>query len=87
MTELIFALCALMSVTCTGMLLRGYLRERSHMLLWSSLCFALLALTNIVLFVDVVMLPEIDFNGSIWRNLLSATAASLLVLGLVWELT
>jgi hypothetical protein len=86
MSEIIFALCALMSITCAGLLLRGYCRERSHLLLWSSICFAVLAVTNTILFVDLVMLPDIEFRGGLWRNLLTTVASSLLVFGLIWEL-
>lgn len=86
MSEVIFALCGLMSIGCAGLLLRGYRMERSHLLLWSSICFALLAVTNTILVVDLVMLPDIEFSGGLWRNLLTAIASSLLVFGLIWEL-
>lgn len=86
MSETIFALCSLMSIVCATMLLRGYRHEKSHLLLWSSICFAILALTNIILVIDLVMLPEVDFSGGLWRNLLTTIASSLLVFGLIWEL-
>lgn len=87
MTEIIFGLCAVMSILCATMLFRGYRREGSHILLWSTLSFGVLALTNTILFVDVVVIPEVEFHGPIWRNLLTAISASLLVFGFVWELT
>lgn len=86
MTEVVFALCALMSLLCAVMLLRGYRQERSHLLLWSSLCFVFLAGNNILLFVDPVIIPQIDFGGGFWRNLISTSAGLLLVFGLIWEL-
>lgn len=86
MTEAIFGLCALMSVVCAVMLFRGYRQERSHLLFWSSICFALMAVTNTILVVDVVVLPQLEFNGSFWRSFLNAAASSVLVFGLIWEL-
>lgn len=86
MTEIIFGLCALMSIVTATLLVRGYRQERSHILLWSSLSFGILAVTNMILFVDLVVLPEVEFHGSLLRNLSGATAATLLVFGLIWEL-
>lgn len=87
MAEGVYLLCAFASVISATMLFRGYLKGRSQLLLWSSLCFGFLAANNVMLFVDVVLLPNIDFGGIIWRNMLGAVAGSLLLFGLVWELT
>ena len=46
MIELVFTLCALTCLACAVLLLRGYLRSRFRLLLWSSLCFTALALSN-----------------------------------------
>lgn len=86
MSEIIFALCAAMSILCAGLLLRGYRNEKSHILLWSSLCFIALALNNSILFVDLVLLPHVELGGAVWRNSLSTAAGLLLVFGLIWEL-
>ena len=87
MAEGVYVLCALMSIACAVMLMRGYSRARSHLLLWSSLCFLGLALNNAVLFLDMLVFPDVEFNGAFWRNLLSASSGSLLLFGLIWELT
>lgn len=87
MAETVYLLCALMSVACAFMLLRGHFASRSQLLLWSGLCFGFLAMNNIVLVVDLVILPELDFHGGLWRSLLGAIAGSLLLFGLIWELT
>lgn len=87
MAEGVYLLCAIASVICAGMLFRGYLSGRAQLLLWSSLCFGCIAANNVMLFVDLVLLPDLDFAGIIWRNALSALAGSLLLFGLVWELT
>ena len=87
MAESVYILCALMSITCAGLLFRGYHKTRSHLLLWSAVCFGLLALSNIVLFVDVIVLPKVDFHGLFWRNVIGAVAGSILLYSLIWELT
>ncbi|HVT82005.1 MAG TPA: DUF5985 family protein, partial [Phycisphaerae bacterium] len=43
---MIYLLCALTSLACAILLARGYLRSRAKILLWSGLCFALLAINN-----------------------------------------
>ena len=87
MAESVYILCALMSIVCAFLLLRGSRSSGSRLLLWGSLCFGFLALNNIVLVVDLVILPDLDFRGNIWRSCISATAGSLLLFGLIWELT
>lgn len=83
MPELVYVLCALTSVLCAGLLLRSYLANRSRLLLWSTLCFVGLALNNIMLFVDLVLVPDFDLRW--FRSGSALTAMGLLTVGLVWE--
>ena len=50
------------SLLCAYLLLRAYFRSRSRLLIWSSICFGMLALNNLVLAVDVLLLPENDLT-------------------------
>jgi hypothetical protein len=86
MAEIVYVLCAGCSVLCASVLLRGHGQTRSHLLLWSSVCFGLLALNNVILVVDMVLLPDVDFGGGFFRNLTGAVAGFLLLFGLIWEL-
>jgi hypothetical protein len=79
----IYILCALTSVTCAVLLLRGYGRSRTRFLLWSGLCFAGLALNNIILFVDKVLTTSTDL--SIYRTSAAVVALALLLYGLIWD--
>ena len=63
MIELVYALCALASCLCALLLVRSYRRNRVRLVLWASLCFAGLALNNLLLFVDLVVVPEIDLSA------------------------
>jgi hypothetical protein len=83
MAEGVYVLCALTSLGCAALLLRSYLRSRTRLLLWSSLCFAGLAVNNVALFVDLVVMPSIDL--SLVRNMAALSALSLLIFGLVWD--
>jgi heme/copper-type cytochrome/quinol oxidase subunit 4 len=80
---IVYALCALTSIACAVLLLRGYFRSRVRLLLWSGLCFAGLALNNVVLFVDLRVLPETDL--SLVRTLPAIAGVMILIYGLVWE--
>jgi uncharacterized protein DUF5985 len=83
MATLVYALCALTSLLCFALLVRGYLRSRARLLLWASLCFAGLALNNVLLFVDVRVVPAVDLSA--WRSLPALAGVLLLVYGLVWD--
>ena len=83
MPELVYVLCALTSVVCAGLLLRSYNANRSKLLLWSTLCFIGLAINNIFLFVDLVVVPDIDLRLA--RSGSAISALALLTFGLVWE--
>ena len=80
---IVYALCALTSLACAWLLIRGYMRTRVRLLLWSGLCFTGLALNNILLFIDVRVLPDVDL--SIIRTIPAVIGVLLLVYGLVWE--
>lgn len=83
MATLVYALCALTSVACAVLLLRGYLATRVRLLLWSGLCFAGLAVNNVFLLVDKRVVPDIDL--SLWRTIPALVGVALLLYGLVWE--
>lgn len=84
MPELVYVLCALTSVLCAGLLLRSYLRNKSRLLLWSTLCFVGLALNNILLFVDLVVVPyTVDLR--LFRSGSAIVGLALLTIGLIWE--
>ena len=84
MAETVYILCALTSIACAALLLRGYARSRTRLLLWSSLCFVGLALNNVLLFVDKVIFE----NGpdlTLFRSLTALAAVLILVYGLIWD--
>jgi hypothetical protein len=81
-TSLVFLLCALTSLACAGLLLRGYARTRTRLLLWTGLCFCGLFLNNLLLLIDASV-PTVDL--SVWRSLPAVAGLMLLLYGLIWE--
>lgn len=79
----VYILGALVSLLCAVLLLRGYSRRRTRLLFWSGLCFAGLTLSNALVFMDLVVAPQIDLY--VWRLGSAALAMLLLLYGLVWE--
>jgi hypothetical protein len=82
-TGLVYILCAVTCLVCAVLLLLGYKQTKVRLLFWSSLCFLGLMIDNIMLYVDVVMVP--DVNLAVWRKLPGFLATTLLVFGLIWE--
>jgi hypothetical protein len=79
----VYVLCALTSLACAILLLRGYRRSRARLLLWSGLCFACFFLNNVLLVVDVQVFPSHDL--SVARSLPLVAGVAFLLYGLIWE--
>ena len=84
MAALVYLLGTLVTLLCAVLLLRSYANVRMPFLLWSGLCFALLTVSNGLLFVDLILLgPESTLY--IWRLSTAAAGMALLVYGLIFE--
>lgn len=84
MPEAVYLLCALTSVLCAGLLIRSYRANKSKLLLWSTLCFAGLAINNILLFIDKVLTPP-SVDLLLFRSVAALLAFVTLLIGLIWE--
>jgi uncharacterized protein DUF5985 len=83
--EYIYLLCSATSVLCAWLLLSSYSESRNSILLWTGLCFVGLALNNVILFIDLAMIPDLDLYFS--RNLPGLAGMGILIYGLIWEST
>jgi len=81
--DIVYLLCAATSLTCAVLLARGYARTRSRLLLWTCLCFVGLCLNNVLLFVDLRMVPGTDLL--VVRQLPALAGAFVLLAGLIWD--
>lgn len=79
----IYVLCALTALACCLLLLRGYRRSGVRLLLWCGLCFLALTLENVILFIDLVMVPERDLSP--YHFVTAGLGAAVLLYGLIWE--
>lgn len=83
MPETVYVLCALTSILCAALLTGSWRRTRLPILLWSSVCFVGLAVNNVLLLLDLVVVATVDF--SLWRTASALASVGLLVIGLIWE--
>lgn len=83
LATMVYALCFLTSAVCSFLLVRSFLRNRTRLLLWSAACFVLLAVSNLLIVVDLVLLPTVDLSPL--RLAASFAAISTLLFGFVWE--
>lgn len=80
---MIYLLSVVTSLLCAYLLARAYHHGRSRLLIWSALCFALLALNNLLVAADILLLPAVDLTGL--RLIVSLLAVGILLTGFVWE--
>jgi hypothetical protein len=79
----VYILCALTSSVCAALLLNNYRRTGLRLLFWSGACFVCLALGNVLLFIDLILLPHIDLM--LMRNLTVLLGLVLLIYGLIGD--
>ena len=83
MAKAVYLLCAGTSLLCAGLLVKGYRKTRTRLLLWSCLGFVGLAASNVLLFLDMVVYTEVDLLP--WRQATAIIGLMSLLLGFVWE--
>ena len=81
--EIVYVLCAATSFLCAALLLRAYGGSRVRLLLWSGLCFLLLAANNVLLFIDKIVVTGTDL--ALARALTALAGLAFLLYGLIWE--
>lgn len=81
--RLLYASAIVTSLACTVLLFRAFARTRVRLLLWSGLCFVGLTLNNLLVFLDLLIFPEIDLR--IARLVVSLAAMLFLLYGFIWD--
>ena len=79
----VYLLCVATSALCAILLGRSYLRTRTTLLLWGAVCFVLLAANNLVVVLDLAVLPDVDLR--LLRHALSLAAVLVLLIGFIWS--
>jgi hypothetical protein len=80
---LLTSVAALTSLACTVLLLRAFAASGVRLLLWSGLCFVFLTLNNLILFLDLVVFPELDLRP--YRLGTALVGVLFLLYGFIWE--
>lgn len=83
MASIVYILCALTSLACAVLLWRGWRSSRARLLFWSSLCFWGFFLNNLLLIIDLRVMPQVDL--ALVRLVPALLGALALVYGLVWD--
>ena len=86
MAQAVYILCAITSILCAVLLLRRWRATRTRLLFWASLCFVFLAINNVILYIDLVLIPASSPVNLFWyRNAAAMIGMLLLVFGLIGE--
>jgi hypothetical protein len=80
---IVYLLCFGTSSACAFLLARSYLRTGVRLLLWSAICFLFLAGNNLMVVLDLLVLPDVDLG--VIRLSFAAVALSVLLFGFVWD--
>ncbi|MBI1860906.1 MAG: hypothetical protein HYR96_08315 [Deltaproteobacteria bacterium] len=83
MAETVYLLCAITSTAAAGLLSIKYRQRRIPLLLWTTICFTAFALNNILLYVDLVMVPQV--NLVTLRTSVMLMGFLALLYGMIWE--
>lgn len=83
MVELAYVMNILVCLICAVLLVVGWRRTRSRLIMWSALCFLLLTINNALIFADVLIVPDTDL--SLVRAGSALMGFSVLLFGLIWE--
>jgi hypothetical protein len=81
MGQIVYILCALTSLGSTLLLMNRYRKARSDLLFWSALAFFAFTVTNVLLYVDLVLVPGIDL--ALCRNVVTVAGVAVLLYGLI----
>jgi hypothetical protein len=79
----VYLLCLITAAACAWLLGRSYRRVGARLLLWSALCFALLAVNNLVMVIDLLVRPNADLRMP--RTVVALAAVGVLLFGFVWD--
>lgn len=80
----VYLLCFATSAACAWLLARNFARTGARLLMWSALCFTLLAFNNLFVILDLLVIESMSFQ--IPRLILSLGAACVLLFGFIWDI-
>jgi hypothetical protein len=79
----VYVLCWATSSVCAWLLVRAYWRTHSRLLMWSAICFVMLAINNLLVVLDLLVFLSTDL--SLYRSLATLIGLSCLLYGFIFE--
>lgn len=83
MPGVVYLLSAATALACGFLLWRAWRSNGVRLLFWSALCFLGLALDNILLYIDLVVVPDVLMYNA--PSIAGLVSISLLLYGLIWD--
>lgn len=84
MAGVVYILCALTSLLCAVLLFRAYASNKFRLLFWCSLGFIGLGLSNCLLFIDIIVFPDVNYIIN-FRSLPAVIGMIIMIYGLIME--
>ena len=81
---ILYLMAVLTCLACTVLLGRSYMQTGVPLLLWSTLCFVGLSISNVLLFFDLIVFPA-DVDLRLWRLGAALVGLVFLLYGFICE--
>jgi hypothetical protein len=81
--KIVYLFCAVVTVGCAVLLIRSYLRNRARLVFWGAVFFVCFALSSVLLFIDLGILPAYDLSP--YRDGLTLAGVVAMIFGLIKE--
>jgi hypothetical protein len=81
---ILYLMAVLTCLACTVLLGRSYMHTGVRLLLWGTLCFVGLSISNVLLFFDLIVFPT-DVDLRLWRLATALAGLLFLLYGFIWE--
>ncbi len=84
MAAVVYLLCTFTSLLCAIMLFRAFKKSQFRLLFWSSMGFTGFGISNILLFIDVVVFPDVTYILN-FRSIPAVIGMITMIYGLIME--
>lgn len=84
MAGVVYLLCAFTSLVCAWLLYRAYSHNKFRLLFWCCLGFTGFSINNILLFIDIIVLPQVDYIIN-FRTIPALIGMLVMIYGLIME--
>lgn len=79
----VYILSFMTSALCAGLLALGYIQSRSRLLLWMTVSFVFLSISNLGVVLDILVFPGVDLR--LLRKAPALVGVAVLIYAFIWE--